>query len=403
MDAHAETISTLLSYSVTDFSVSSGEENRIIELVRTSPNLEKTLKDLKRNGFLSKLFDRVDSGRNGTILVESIAGRISRSGYSMTLSAIKENTSNALIFERSFALQQSLNKYGISVITSNSSGVRLRAALSVLAPLGAGSQPFSGSGATGLDPKRQSISNIDKALLAFKHEATVKEYINPLSEGISGYLRSLSPQQRRAQGILLLNRPIVTVYPNSYYGALPTRHRIIRLAAEKYYLEPALVAAVLLAEQRDQSQKEDAKDYIAATSFMKGDTSLGLGQVKVSTAREHDLFSDLLPNSPTANLAHSEISRLLTSEEYNIFAVSKYIRLVADMAARKNVNDLEVTKKVLPNIRLDKFSGHSAMWPHDNIRAIGSEYTSLPWDDEIVQWADFVFEAYKDIKNGGVF
>lgn len=403
MDAHAEAISTLLSYSATDFSVSSGEENRIIELIRTSPNLEKTLKDLQRNGFLSKLFDRVDSGRNGAILVESIGGRISRSGYSMALSAIKENTSNALIFERCFALQQSLNKYGISVITSNSSGVRLRAALSVLAPLGAGSQPFSGSGATGLDPKRQSISKIDKALLAFKHEATVKEYTNPLSEGISGYLRNLSPQQRRAQGILLLNRPIVTVYPNSYYGTLPTRLRIIRLASEKYYLEPALVAAVILAEQRDQSQKEDAKDYIAATSFMKGDTSLGLGQVKVSTARDYDLFSDLLPNSPTSNLEHSEISRLLTSEEYNIFAVSKYIRLVADMAVGKNVNDLEVTKKVLPNIRLEKFSSHSAMWPDDNIRAIGSEYTSLPWDDEVVQWADFVFEAYRDIRNGGVF
>ncbi len=39
----------------------------------------------------------------------------------------------------------------------------------------------------------------------------------------------------------------------------------------------------------------------------------------------------------------------------------------------------------------------------DNIRALGSEYTSSPWDDRVSGgWGYFVFEAYKDIKSSEV-
>ncbi|MFO5890474.1 EamA family transporter, partial [Klebsiella pneumoniae] len=44
------------------------------------------------------------------------------------------------------------------------------------------------------------------------------------------------------------------------------------------------IGAIILAEQRDQTRDEDAKDYQAAVSIKSANTSIGLGQVVVSTA-----------------------------------------------------------------------------------------------------------------------
>lgn len=158
----------------------------------------------------------------------------------------------------------------------------------------------------------------------------------------------------------------------------------------------------MLAEQRDQSKNEDAKDYVAAASLMKGNTSIGMGQVVVSTARTHNLFSAALPAGASNSLAHEEIARLLTSDEFNILAVAKYIRQVADTAAKINISSLPNTKSTFPGINMQKFSEHSNLWPDDNIRALSSEYTSRAWDDRLSPgWSYFVFEAYKDIKSSG--
>ena len=85
-----------------------------------------------------------------------------------------------------------------------------------------------------------------------------------------------------------------------------------------------MLSAFILAEQRDQSRNEDAKDLIAATSFKRANTSIGLGQVVVSTARRNDLFADLLSKPTRTSLSHEQIARLLASDEFNIFAVAKY-------------------------------------------------------------------------------
>lgn len=38
----------------------------------------------------------------------------------------------------------------------------------------------------------------------------------------------------------------------------------------------------------------------------------------------------------------------------------------------------------------------------DNIRALGSEYTSKPWDDKkLGGWGDFVYVAFQDIVAAG--
>ncbi|SQC66825.1 Uncharacterised protein [Pseudomonas aeruginosa] len=44
-------------------------------------------------------------------------------------------------------------------------------------------------------------------------------------------------------------------------------------AARKYDLTPQLIGAIILAEQRDQTRDEDAKDYQAAVSIKSANTS----------------------------------------------------------------------------------------------------------------------------------
>src|SRR5438128_1261172 len=136
----------------------------------------------------------------------------------------------------------------------------------------------------------------------------------------------------------------------------------------------------------------------------KGNTSIGLGQVVVRTAEREDLFADLLSKTTRASLTHNDIAKLLASEEYNIFAVARYIRHVADAGAKISIATLPDTQATFPAIDMATYAGDSSTWPDDNIRALGSEYTSRPWDDVLVpRWADFVFEAYLEVIASGVF
>jgi hypothetical protein len=202
----------------------------------------------------------------------------------------------------------------------------------------------------------------------------------------------------------LLQRKIHSIFPYSYTGILPSRADILKVAGLQFRLEPALIAAFVLAEQRDQSRNEDTKDYVAATSVFKANTSIGLGQIVISTARNNDLFSDLLPKGAGKSLSHEYMALLLTSDEFNIMGVAKYIRLVANEGSKLKLDSLPQTKASFPALEFKKYADHSSRWPDDNIRALASEYTSKAWDDRLSEgWAYFVYEAYRDIKTAGVF
>lgn len=143
---------------------------------------------------------------------------------------------------------------------------------------------------------------------------------------------------------------------------------------------------------------------MAATSIKSANTSIGLGQVVVSTARNNNLFSDLLPTSLGPNLSHKQVATLLASDEFNIFAVAKYLRKVADAAASISPANLAKTKSSYPRINMHLYALDSASWPDDNVKALGSEYTSKAWDGKIFpHWGDFVFKAYQHVRGTGIF
>jgi hypothetical protein len=230
-----------------------------------------------------------------------------------------------------------------------------------------------------------------------------KKYSNPLG-GLNNYLATLTAKQRRDQAKVLMGLPISTVVPASYIGWIPSRMQVTRAAAKAHNLHPQLVAAFLLAEQRDQTKYEDAKDFDAATSILSGNTSIGLGQIVVSTARKHDLFADLLSAGLRKGISHDGIAYLLASDEFNIFGAARYIRLVADQGAKLSIAALPMTKAAFPGISLTDHAKNSAHWPDDNIRALGSEYTSRAWDDSLSPgWGEFVLQAHNDLNASGVF
>ena len=271
------------------------------------------------------------------------------------------------------------------------------------------SAPFTGSGATGTSETTLRIPLVDKVLLALRHLPTRAWYSNPISnspafEGLPAYLASLTPVSRVRQARLLLGLPIVSVMKASYAGCLPSRAQVVKAAAEAHDLHPNLLGAFLLAEQRDQSRNEDAAEFIAATSLLRADTSIGLGQVRVKTVRRHDLFADLLRQDTRGRLGHKKIATLLVSEEFNIFAVARLIRKVADAGSSINKWRLPNTLATFPSVNMADFSRYSSLWPADNIRALASKYTSSPWDDRPVKgWGDFVLEAYRDVMSSGWF
>jgi hypothetical protein len=296
------------------------------------------------------------------------------------------------------------------------------------------SAPFTGSGATGVAPRDAPMSltemwrmhrQADEARARFGSRGVehaqyhlepglemLYEWSNPNKGSLTGpgsWLASLSPTTRVDQVKLLLGQEIATHSRGAYSGALPTRLQVVRTAAAAHRLEPELVAAIILAEQRDQSVREDAADYQGAAVGGRS-SSIGLGQVTVTTARRENLFADLVSPSmqrwlgTTTPTTTTAIAGLLSSDEFNIFAVARYLRIVADRGARLNIATLPNTRTWVGAIDMSLYGGHSSTWTEDHVRLIGSEYTSTPWDDVLVEgWGEFVREAYRDVKRAALF
>ena len=352
MSATSELLIKLLSYSMTDMTVSSEEEASIIDLIRKDANLGQTMYDLHKKLYLTKLLHRVNSGDNPEVLIQMVAGGLAESAYPLVVDSVKKNTQYLALFNGAYYLHSALRREGFFSFPVPFPAEKLKSALSLLGAATGKSSPFSGSGATGIDPKSLKIGYLDQLRLLRSDPSTVAAYSNPIPGGLGAYLATLTPDQRLAQGIVLIGQKIVTIYPHSYRAQLPSRAEICRIAGKKYSLEPALIAGFILAEQRDQSQKEDAKDYLGAVSIKKVNTSIGLGQVVISTVRRHKLFDHLQVNGASASFSHAEISNMLTSDEFNIFAVARYIRIVADEATKLSILSLPNTTAMFPGIKL---------------------------------------------------
>lgn len=385
-------VESLISYSATDWAVTEEEEQDVLDQLRGDSDLSTTVSDLDSAGMLEELINRVDEPQYRREMLQLFGANLNFTAQGLVEPLIAD-------LDPQWQLQYNLARFGVTTAAPTFDTTPYSHLIS-----GTPSDPFTGAGASGVNPTSLDIPYVDQALLAVDEAATVAEYSNPIPGSLPAYLSGLTATERREQAELLLLQTISSVEAGSYQGNLPSRAQVISAAAAAHRLHPELVAAFLLAEQRDQSRNEDAKDYIGATSILSGNTSIGLGQVVISTASRGDLFADLLFSGTRSGLGHDDIARLLASDEFNIFAAARYIRQVADDGAAISISSLPNTQSTFPNIDMAAYANNSSTWPDDNIRALGSEYTSRAWDDRLSPgWANFVFEAYRDVIASGVF
>lgn len=408
MTATSQIIAKQVSFAWNDWAVTKRESQRVATALLADPNIDATINDLDSTGMLMKLYVRLDPSflRQVVSIIASrstTANRVARSRFlkMLTVNPILTRTSHWLNFSAS-TFFDICREIGINSLAHGFAS-RTSAPVSPAAAPADPSRPFTGVGATGSNPTELSIGWLDQMALAANHGATRARYENPIPGSLSGYLGGLSSRQKLAQARTVVRQPISTLFPNAYRGAPPLRSRVIHAAGLVHRLEPQLIAAAILAEQRDQSRNEDAADYTAATSIIRYNSSIGLGQVMISTATRHDLFSDLLTLGVRNGLTHNGIASLLASDEFNIFATAKYIRIVANAATCVSINSLPETKNRFPGINMRIYGSHSSNWPLDNIRALASEYTSRAWDDRVFPgWSNFVADAYSTFRNSGI-
>jgi len=160
----------------------------------------------------------------------------------------------------------------------------------------------------------------------------------------------------------------------------------IKDSARRNRLKPTLVAAIISAEISDLNGWD--LDDVSGAKRGK-DRSIGIGQIKVSTALKYNLVD-------TQN--RKEIIKRLQDPKMNIEAVARYLRIVADLAPQPislNIGFLDV------DYQLD-----GDQWDYSNdwtIYYIASEYTSLPWDGRYVDWGYTVTEHYRKIEKKHMF
>lgn len=374
-----EKIIEKISFGVLDWVVTGDEQSEVVQILKSTSDVDSIIEGLESQDMLDPLIYRISSYPFRKELLQ-ILGRGANSSNFEKINAIVKGL--GLQWE----LQLNMGRLG-----ADEKGAAFDSSTYQDLIAENDSEPFTGSGATGTNPSELSpISSVDQVAMVFGHDTTRSEYSNPLTNRYEEVF-NMDAGDRERQAALLLGQPISSFYENSYSDELPSRLQVVKAAAEQNKLEPEVVAAFLLTEQRDQSANEDRADYQAATSVLSKNTSIGLGQVVVSTAQNNDLFSDLLSEESRerVNGSHHLTAQLLASDEFNIFAVAKYIRQVADQGAALvgpggSPPNLLWTFLEYPNIEFDKFGKHSMNWPMDNLKALASEYTSSPWDDQLV-------------------
>ena len=411
MTSTSSLIEGLISYDVADWVVTEKEQIAVATLLQGDTNLDATIADLEAGGNLERMAARVNYPQPCRKIVEILGSRLVSQRAIARRRYQAANGSNLVlrtpsiwfggtalsVFDVCGDLAQSGRRLGFLPAASTC------ASPASFALSSNASAPFTGVGASGTNPTTRSIPLLDQLALAAGHKATRDRYSNPIPGSLGVYLSGLTPSQRLDQAKRLVCQPVSTVFPHSYPRFPPSRTQILRAAGDLHRLQPQLLAAFVLAEQRDQSRREDAADYLGAISVLNGNTSIGLGQVLVSTAQKHDLFADLLSAPVRTNLVRSKVAALLASDEFNIFAVARYIRLIADIASTKSIAALPNTKRVFPGIDFAAYARRSSLWPDDNVKALAAEYTSLPWDDQLyTAWARFVHQGFSTIRTGGL-
>lgn len=191
---------------------------------------------------------------------------------------------------------------------------------------------------------------------------------------------------------------------------LPHKDAILD-AASANALEPEMVGALALTEQRDQRGAENVMDWLMGTVMGEGETSSGLTQVTANSARRYDLVDD------QHRMTDRQLAIALHDPATNLMAGAERLRIGANLGAQAEADgrNLAADDLMAPGQRVDLsvMGQHSSDWHDAHRRLAIEEYTSSPFDDELLQsghipgasswWGWFGVEGYHDIQKAGIF
>ena len=438
----ADQVRELTSYSLFDWSVTQQDQQRVVQLLGTDPNLNGTLRDLAGDPnfagttSLTAVINRVNDPAQRRDLIDVMARGSDAANADVVRKELGRldtpvvggpgGAAGVSVNENLFQVR--FNAVRLGVPTSGPTFDRAPYADLISANPGAA---FTGAGATGIDPtSAPGVPLGDQLAMAWEKwrgtdeepGSTSARYDNPLGALDTG----LSPADRARQAELFLRQPVASPMSDVWGPTPPTRAQVIEVAARTYNLDPATLAGFLLAEQRDQSQLEDAKDY-AAVANANHNGSVGLGQIVISTARKDDLLADTVSPDTMRKAGNPAVARMLSDDVVSIFGAANYIRRVADAGAAiptsvldQRTRDMAIAQGFDPatlpangtgmvdslftGFDPTQYAGNSALWSRGNLSALGSEYTSRAWDGGwSTGWGNFVAQARDDVVSSGVF
>jgi len=186
----------------------------------------------------------------------------------------------------------------------------------------------------------------------------------------------------------------------------------ILAAARNNDLEPELVGSLGLAEQRDQSGAENVMDWLMGVVVGDGQTSVGPVQGTANSSRRYDMVDD------HNRMSDRQLAIALHDPATAYEAGARRLRSGADLGAlaEQQGRNHAVDDVLDPGVRVDLgvMDQHSSSWDDSHRRIAIDEYTSAPFDDDMLNgghaanaspggWGWFAVEGYHDIHDSGLF
>jgi hypothetical protein len=363
----------------------------VVRLLRREPDLAATLEELTRHGTLEALVLRVESPEPRRALLELLAAhadaaqaRTVQAALARSDLSIKEGAAPT-VPEELWQVRFNLLRLGVPAQGQRFDDTPYQRVI----PRD-GREPFTGQGATGIRPDARTVPRSDK-WSRWRQVPAPAPHAAPGGDW-DAYLAKLGPKDRLLQAKLVLRRPLTTLMPTVWGPLPPARAELIAVAARQYGQEPALLAALLLAEQRDQSAQEEAKHYALAAEGAA--SAVGLGQVAVPAVTHHALLSEVLAPEVLRHASPLHLARLLADDALNIMAAAKYLRIVSQVRP---------TRPPPPRYAYED-EGEARPPPENPLHALATRYTGRAREpSRAAAWGHFVDEAYRDVKAARVW
>lgn len=243
MTATSDKIKKLITVSWTDWVVTVDRQKMIVDLLRNDLSIDASILALHNDGMIGVLVQRIFDANLKHELVQLLGGQLYKpTAYSTvgpTISTIQINNLNMPYF--SWNNMFDICNHLLWFLKRN--GIKFSASVAPNPSINGPTPetPFSGSGATGVNPTKLDIPIFDQIALAAKHSSTTALYRNPLGS-LTTYLASLTKTQISGQVGNLTRQPVSSVFKYAYANCLPTRADVMRLAGKIYRLHPALIA-----------------------------------------------------------------------------------------------------------------------------------------------------------------